>query len=168
MTLGRESWLSLVRRTSAVAGVAGLLGLAFVPEGGSAERLALVALAALGLATATGWLQLISPISLLQPMSNETENRWSRTWLAITVAVVVMAGLLVQTWFRPGTTVAGGDLVLPDSTAWVGRLFAPWTWGGSTLGEPSQLASELPWAAILGITHALGGDPGLAQRVWYT
>src|SRR5439155_19111894 len=32
----------------------------------------------------------------------------------------------------------------------------------------SQLPLALPWAAVLGFIHALGGDPGLAQRAWYT
>jgi hypothetical protein len=83
----------------------------------------------------------------------------------VAIAVVVMAGIAVQTWFRPGTTLAGGDVVLPNGTAWIGRLFAPWTWGGSTLGEPSQLPLAAPWAAILSFVHAFGGDPGLARRV---
>jgi hypothetical protein len=168
ITLRGQSWLSQTRRISAVAGIAALLGLAIVPDGDGAFRLALMALVALGLATATGWLELISQGRLRQPVRNPAKNRSSYAWLLVTIAVVVMAGLVVQTWFRPGTTIAGGDLVLPNGTAWIGRLFEPWTWGGSTLGEPSQLPSALPWAAILGFVHVFGGDPGVAQRVWYT
>jgi len=79
-----------------------------------------------------------------------------------------MAWVAVQTWVRPGTTIAGGDVVVPNGTAWIGRLFEPWTWGGSTLGEPTQLSVSLPWAVVVGLVHAFGGDIGTAQRIWYT
>src|SRR5207248_1873737 len=86
----------------------------------------------------------------------------------VTIAVVVVPALSVQTWFRPGTTIAGGDVAVPNGTAWIGRLFEPWVWGGSTLGEPSQLPMALVKAPIQSITAALGGDPEIAQRILLT
>jgi hypothetical protein len=166
-TNGFVGQLNRIRRLGAGSGVVLVLALAVVPEGSVAARLALLALVLLGFATATGWLQLVSQGRLRQPVGI-VKSRGSRAWLFVTIAVVLMAGLAVQSWFQPGTTIAGGDLAPPDGTAWIGRLFEPWTWGGSTLGEPSQLPLALPWAAILRLVHAFGGDPGLAQRIWDT
>jgi len=146
----------------------GLLALAVVPEGAVADRLALTALFTLGLATAMGWLELAAQGRCREPIGSLLNHRGSRKWLLVTTVVGVSAVIAVQTWFRPGTTIAGGDLVVPDGTAWIGKLFEPWTWGGSALGEPSQLPEALPWAAILGLVHRFGGDAGLAQRIWDT
>ncbi|HEV2029126.1 MAG TPA: hypothetical protein VGS16_11455 [Candidatus Dormibacteraeota bacterium] len=153
---------------SAASGIALLLALALVPEGNTANRLALIALIALGLATATGWLQLVLQGHPRYPKPASVITSGSRTWLLVAIAVATLLGLVAQTWFRPATTIAGGDLALPTGTAWIGRLFESWTWGGSTLGEPSQLPQALPWAVILGVVHAVGGDPGTAQRIWLT
>jgi arabinofuranan 3-O-arabinosyltransferase len=163
-----ESRVGLARRLAAMAGVVTLLVLGFAPEGGLADRLGLVALVAFALAAASGWLQLLSQGRPLQPVTNEVVNRNSRAWWLVTIAVVVVAGFAVQTWVRPGTTIAGGDIVAPDGTAWIGRLFEPWTWGGSSLGEPSQLPLALPWAAVVSLVHAFGGNIEVAQRIWYT
>jgi arabinofuranan 3-O-arabinosyltransferase len=152
---------------SAVAGVVVLLTLAFVREGALSDRLALVALVAIGFATALGWWHLVMG-GQLRPGPEQIEHRNLKRWLPATIAVVVIAGLAVQLWFRPGTAIATGDIGPPVGTAWLGRLFEPWTWTGSSLGEPSQLPLLLPWAAVLGVVQVLGGDPELAQRIWYT
>jgi hypothetical protein len=78
------------------------------------------------------------------------------------------SGLAIQTWFRPVTSIATGDITPPEGIAWLGRVFEPWTWTGSNLGEPSQLPLDLPWAAVLGATHVFGDDGAFAQRIWYT
>ena len=149
-------------------GVVGLLSLAFIPEGSLADRLALVALVALGLATVLGYLQL-SLLDRASPPSGEVvENTGSRSWLYVTVGVALVSGVAVQSWFHPGTSIAGGDIQPPDAIAWLGRLFEPWAWTGSNLGEPSQLPLNLPWAAVVAVVHGLGGDPAMAQRIWYT
>ncbi len=163
-----ESRVSLARRLAAAAGVLTLLALGFLPEGSLADRLGLVALVAFAFAAAAGWLQLISQGRPLQPVTNDVKHQNSRAWWLVGIAVVVVAGFAVQTWVRPGTTIAGGDIVVPEGTAWIGRLFEPWTWGGSTLGEPSQLPLALPWAALVSLVHALGGNLEAAQRIWYT
>jgi len=163
-----RSGLELTRRLSVAAGVMALLLLAFFPEGTLAERLSVMAVAALAFATATGWLQLLISRRPRPLRGSQVKDRSSRWWPYVIIAVVIFAGLAVQTWFRAGTTIAGGDVVVPDGTAWIARLFEPWIWGGSTLGEPSQLPLALPWAAILGLVHVFGGDPEVGQRVWYT
>jgi len=160
--------LDWTRSFCAICGVAAILGLAFVPEGLFASRLALGALAILAIAAAAGWLDLLSrkrPHQYLQIQVKEQSSRW---WLGVTIGVSVAAALSVQTWFRTGTTIAGGDVVIPSGTAWLARVFEPWTWGGSTLGEPSQLTLALPWAVCLSIVHAFGANAELAQRAWYT
>ena len=132
------------------------------------DRLALMALLILGFATAIGWLELLSQGRLGQLAGNQAKNRCKRAWALVAIAVVVAAGVAVQSWFRPGTTLGGGDVVVPNGTAWIARLFDPWIWGGSTLGEPSQMSLRLPWAAIVSLVHVFGGDPGVAERIFDT
>ncbi len=160
--------INQTRRLSAVVGVLLLLGLGFVPEGSVADRLALIALVVLSFGTAAGWLELLSQGDRRQAPDNRVQHQSDRAWGLVAIVVLVVAGLAVQTWFRPGTTIGGGDLVPPNGTTWLVRLFEPWTWGGSTLGEPSQLPLRLPWAAMLSLVHTLGGNPALAQRIFYT
>ena len=160
--------LQQTRRLTVACGVVGLLALAFIPEGSLADRLALVALVALGLATAVGYVQLFLLDRTSNPKPDAIENAGSRTWLYVTVGVALVSGVAVQSWFHPGTSIAGGDIQPPDATAWLGRLFEPWAWTGSNLGEASQLPLNLPWAAVLAIVQGLGGDPATAQRIWYT
>lgn len=163
-----RSVLEPTRRLFAIAGVILLLELSTVSEGTFADRLSFMALAALGLATAAGWVELVVQGRVRATVHKPVRKESRRAWLLVWGAAIVTSGLLVQTWFRPGTTIAGGDLVLPNGTAWIGRLFDPWIWGSSTLGEPSQLPLALPWAAVLGLVQAVGGEPELAQRIWYT
>lgn len=163
-----ESRISLARRLAAAAGAVALLALGFMGETGLADRLGVVALVAFAFAALSGWVELVAQGRPVPPTNRESIRRSSRVWWLAAIAVVVVAGYAVQTWIRPGTTVAGGDVVVPDGTAWMGRLFEPWSWGGSTLGEPSQLPLALPWAAVVGLVHLFGGDIGTAQRVWYT
>jgi hypothetical protein len=156
------------RRLSAAAGVELLLCMALVPEGPLADLLALMALVILTFATGLGWLELRSRGRPLQSPRDLVKSRSSRAWASVAVVLVIAAGFAVQTWFRPGTTLGGGDVVVPNGTAWLGRLLEPWIWGGSTLGEPSQLPLRLPWAAILSLVQAFGADAGLAQRIFDT
>ena len=160
--------LQQTRRLTVACGVVGLVALAVIPEGSVADRLALVALVALGLATAVGCLQLLLLDRAAHPKADAEENTGSRSWLYVTVGVALVSGVAVQSWFHPGTSIAGGDIQPPDAIAWLGRLFEPWAWTGSNLGEPSQLPLNLPWAAVVAIVHGLGGDPSMAQRIWYT
>lgn len=82
------------------------------------------------------------------------------------LAVALATAALSQTWFRTGTVLAGGDIAPPVGTAWLGRLFEPWVWPGSSLGAPNGTVSLLPWAALDAGVHALGGSGALAQRCW--
>jgi hypothetical protein len=162
-----QTGLAMTRRLLAAAGVTLLLGLAFFPEGSFADRLAILALSVLMFATLTSWLE-FGWRGRLNHTQDEITTHGSKAWVAATVVIAAIAGVAVQTWFRPGTAIAGGDVVLPDGSAWFGRLLDPWIWGGSTLGEPSQLLMALPWAAVLGLVQWFGGDPATAQRVWET
>ncbi len=168
------SWIDLptspsgLRWICAACGVGSVCALGFLGEGSQSDRLAQFALAALGLSTAIGWWQLARSSRVLPPLRRHSENRATHAWPVVVVAVTLIAGLAVQAWFKPGTSIATGDIAPPDGTAWLSRMFEPWAWTGSNLGEASQLPLQVPWAAVLGTVHALGGDPQLAQRIWYT
>jgi hypothetical protein len=91
-----------------------------------------------------------------------------RRWLIAFAGVAIGAVVAIQMWFAPGTAVAGGDITFPNGTEWLGRMFSPWAFSGANLGGPNLLPAQLPWGALLGIVHSIGGSPDLAQRVWYT
>ncbi len=156
------------RRLSAGVGVLLLLALGLLPEAGTTDRLAQSALIVLSLGIAAGWLQLLLTGRVHRQELRDVQSRGSKAWPMVIVFVAVAAGLVVQTWFRPGTTISGGDLNVPNGTAWLSRVFEPWSSDGSTLGEASDLSLRLPWGAVLGLVHAFGGEPALAQRIWYT
>jgi hypothetical protein len=160
--------LEQARGLSVGAGLIALLALGVVGEGKLADRPALIALVAIGFATLLGWLQIFIPRRPHSPREAGVSHRTPGAWLVVTIGVAILASLAVHTWFQAGSSIASGDIPPPDGTAWLGRIFEPWTWSGSDLGGPSQLALQLPWAAVLSIGHTFGGDPALAQRMWYT
>ncbi len=160
--------LSQIRSVCVLLGVAALLVLGVVPEGSLSDRLALIALLALGVGTVVGWSELLVARRGDDGASDPSERPSVRTWAFTAGGLALVAALTVQTWFQPGTSIAGGDIPPPDGTAWLGRLFDPWISGGSSLGEPSQLPMSLPWAGVLAIVRATGGDPPAAERIWYT
>jgi arabinofuranan 3-O-arabinosyltransferase len=96
--------------------------------------------------------------------------RGAGTWPPrIGLAIIgLVAAIAAQSWFEPGRLLAGGDLSPVVGTAWLGRLFAPWSWSGSNLGGPAANETSLPWAAVYWLVHALRGTPALAQDIWYT
>ena len=89
----------------------------------------------------------------------------SRIGLAI---VGLIAAIAAQSWFDPGRLLAGGDLSPVVGTAWLGRLFAPWSWSGSNLGGPAANETNVPFAAVYWLVHVLRGSPALAEDIWYT
>ncbi len=97
-------------------------------------------------------------------------GRSSRGWHALIAAgsVGAIAAGAVQTWYTPGTAIAGGDLAPPNGTAWLGHLFSSWTWSGSDFGHPGGFQTQLLWAGLLWLVHDVGGSSILAQRIWYT
>lgn len=161
--------LSGARQLTAWCAVTALLALGFVRDAPAlSDSLAIGALIAIGVAVTLGCLQFGLAGRLHATKSYEPITPRRKQWILGLSGVAFGSGLMVQTWFRPQTSIANGDIPPPVGTAWLGRLFEPWTWGGSSLGEPSQLPLSLPWAAVLGAVHQLGGDPELAQRIWYT
>ncbi len=159
--------LSLTRQISTVCGLVILVALAFVP-GSLSDRLAITALAAVVFATVVGWVQLATTARAGDESSTGTAKRRRREWALVVGSVGLVAGAAVQTWFHPGTSIASIDLTPPEGIAWISRLFQPWVWTGSSLGEPSSLMLEAPWAAALAIVHVLGGSADLSQRIWFT
>lgn len=90
------------------------------------------------------------------------------TWLVVYGSVAAGSSLIVQSWFTSGTVIAGGDVGVPEGTAWLARIFEPWIWSGNNVGGPGALQEQLPWAFVLKVTTELGGSAALAQRVFFT
>ncbi len=160
-----------------------LLALAAFGTIGGHQILAGVAFVGLAIGTVLAWVELGqvrrhrrqvqgAALYVEHPMANVTAppersaGRWGPL-LAAGLTAAVAAGA-VQTWYTPGTAIAGGDLAPPNGTAWLGQLFSSWTWSGSDLGRPGSLETQLPWAGLLWLVHKAGGSSMLAQRLWFT
>ena len=104
------------------------------------------------------------------PTAELPAARSARAWPSrIGLAIVALAAALaVQSWFVPGRMLAAGDISPVVGTAWLGRIFAPWTWSGSNLGGPASNETQVPLAAVYWLVRSLHGSPVLAQRIWYT
>ncbi len=164
------NWITPTRRLLAGVGVTLLLVLGFIQEGSGSERIALIALSVLIVASALACAEIVGGrradkerggLSIAIPTD-------ARAWIVTALLVTTGAILAVQTWFGADASIAAGDIAPPDGVAWLGRLFAPWVWSGSDLGSPGVLEPQLPWAVISGLVHFAGGNGQLAQRVWYS
>jgi len=163
-----EPYLASTRQLTALAAVALLAVLGFLPDNDLAQRLAWVAFVGLAIATLTGLGSLLTTPRSASVAATRSVKDSRFAWGLAAIAVAVVTAYAVQTWFEPGRTIAGGDLVDHAGSGWTTKLFVPWTWSGTTMGEPSQLTALLPWAVILRGSEAFGGGPELAQRIWYT
>src|SRR5438128_2646802 len=105
-----ESLIGNTRRLSAIAGLAALLALSFIPEGSLAERVATAAAGAFGLAIISGFLHLLFQGRPPRPPLSAKRKRGSKAWTIAGVGVALVAGIAVQTWFRSDTTIGGGDV----------------------------------------------------------
>jgi hypothetical protein len=93
-------------------------------------------------------------------------RRSPSAWRWTTLAVGIVALLVVQRWFEPGRAIAGGNLAPPVGTEWLKSLFDPFAVAGSNLGGPAITELQAPWAAVLWMVHAIGGSGILAERLW--
>ncbi len=171
-TAGHRRWLTRAKVRLGVLGVALLLfggvrddGLSPILIG--AAFLALLAATVIG--GVDGWPTRAgrrSRVSAAAWQAARSTGTWpSRIGLAI---VGLVAALAAQSWFDPGRLLAGGDISPVVGTAWLGRLFAPWSWSGSNLGGPAANETWVPWAAVYWLVHVLRGSPALAEDIWYT
>lgn len=166
----RVSGAEVLRGTAMVASAVGVAAIgALGATGGTPARKAIagVAVAALVVAVVCGslWMSVASPAKRLPVQGAQAGGPSGRLVAGLVGAVTFLA---VQTWFTWGESIAGGDMAPPEGTAWVSRLFVPWSWNGSNLGAPNANASQLPWAVTLEMVHLLGGPAWLAQRLWIT
>ena len=133
-----------------------------VPRGGLQSVLADLGFAGLVIGAVAIFVQASkqkSPVEIHE-VTSPTSWRWTMVGLGI-------LGLLVtQTWFRPGTVIAGGDISPPVGIAWIGRIFSSYGWSGFNLGGPVNNQLRLPWAVVEWTTVHLGGSGALAQRLW--
>ncbi len=95
-------------------------------------------------------------------------NRHVALWRWTLIGLGFGGALACQTWFQPGTVIAGGDIAPPIGTAWIGRIFADFGWTGDTLGGPATNQGRLAWGVVSELTHLAGGSGALAQRIWLT
>ena len=157
----------------------GVLGVALLLLGGVRDdtRLSpiLVGAAFLALLAATlvggveGWSTRGGRRSLLRATARPAARRAGAWPSRIGLAIAGLApAIAVQFWFDPGRLLAGGDMTPQVGTAWLGRLFTPWSWSGSDLGGPAAEETKVPFAAVYWLIHTLHGSPALAERLWYT
>ncbi len=171
-TTGDRLWVSKVRVHIGALGVA-LLLLGGIRDDGLSPILTGAAFLVLLVATLIGGVEgwptrggRHSPQrSAAQPVARGTGTWPSRIGIAI---VGLVAAIAAQSWFDPGRLLAGGDVSPVVGMAWLGRLFAPWSWSGSDLGGPAADETKTPYAAVYWLVHALRGSPALAQDIWYT
>lgn len=168
--IGKRWWLAYIRTGIAVLGVLLLLVGGSMRGLGLAPTLIVGAFVALLGATLIGGLEGWPTRGGRQARSQALSDSWPAGWsqrvgIGVVVAVTTIAA---QSWFEPGLMLAGGDVYPVIGTAWLGRLFIPWSWSGSNLGGPAANETELPLAVVYWITHALHGSPALAERIWYT
>src|SRR5439155_1454301 len=88
----------------------------------AAGRLPYITLIALGLAAILGWLE--CSVSLrTSHSSNQRLSEPRRSWAWPIAAAALISLIAVQSWFRWGTVIAGGDVTPPIGTAWISRIF---------------------------------------------
>ena len=168
--LRSNSPLAFTRHLIGAIGLLAILALGLARLGMQAEVLALVAVAALGVAVVMGGVESWrAPRAWAVASRQSASDPQSRSrWLFAFSAAAVGAAVAIQMWFAPATAVAGGDITFPNGVAWLGRLFSPWVFSGSNLGGPGLLQQQIPWGLVLGVVHSVGGSAELAQRIWYT
>ncbi len=105
-------------------------------------------------------------VDSIQDVDSDEHVDRKRSWRWTMVALGVVGVVAAQTWFRPGTVIAGGDISPPLGTAWVSRIFSSYGWSGFNLGGPVNNQLRLPWAVVEWTTVHFGGSGALAQRVW--
>jgi len=137
-----------------------------IADGPGATRFANVALLALGVATALGFVESLRG-DRAKPATRRRSSAHSSGSRTSALAVGAISAFASQMWFRPGMAIAAGDVPPPNGVAWLSRLFLPWTWSGSDLGSPSALEQQLPWAFVVWVINVAGGSAELAERLWF-
>ena len=165
--LAKRSTRVMMRQVLALIGVFGAAISVAIPAGSIQNIISLTAFIILGLTALTLLLHRAATSPAIARNHIQSTST-SRSWYWIIGGIGVVSGLAIQTWFRSGTALAGGDLAPPLGTAWIGKLFTSIGWTGSSVGVPMNNEVQLPWAAVSWLTHEAGGSGALAQRIWYT
>lgn len=163
----RYTWTA-VRRGTATLGILALLwqGLLLHPSV-ITGWLSGLGLLALFVAVCSGVIEARTSGRRRQVLWTSGCARFSRRfWLVAATFTAAISGGAVQMWFRPGGAIAEGDLGPPVGVAWIGHLFTPWWGTGSSLGGPNGAETQLPWAGVVAVTHALGISPAVAEDAW--
>jgi hypothetical protein len=148
---------------SALAGVALIVVAEFLPVSSTQSVFADIGFLFLLIAAA---LSLASRRPDATSSTEPTPTFRARTWNLTIIGLGLGGALVTQTWYRPGTIIAGGDIAPPIGGAWIGKIFTTFGWSGFDLGAPSNNQTELPKAVTFWLLHALGASDALAQRVW--
>lgn len=159
----------LIALTATLIGLAAIAILGFVGSGNTRAWVASVAVSALVVAVIAGSLWISAGVRTpTQPPEQTAAALQHKEGYIATLVVSLLTAAAAQTWFTWGRSVAGGDISPPEGTAWLAHIFAPWAWTSSNLGIPNVSERQLPWAAILFLSHTVGASAWLAQRLWLT
>jgi arabinofuranan 3-O-arabinosyltransferase len=79
-----------------------------------------------------------------------------------------VSALIVQTWFRPGAFIAGGDLPPFVRNGLAFEITSWWGHSGIGAGTPAAEIARAPEVAALGIVHILGLSDATGQRLFVT
>lgn len=156
----RRASTSQLRLAATVIGLLAIGVMPVTPNGDVDLAVGILAIVALTVACIAA---LAQARTLFSPAAPEGKKATRRIALSV---VGILPVLAVETWFGTADTLAAGDIAPEGGTAWLGRLFVPWSWSGSDLGSPST-PYNLPFAIVLTVVHGFGGTGGLAQRIWY-
>jgi arabinofuranan 3-O-arabinosyltransferase len=82
------------------------------------------------------------------------------------IVPMLLASLAVQTWFKPGTVIANGDIGPPiaQGTSYLSH----WNQVTDGVGAPSYDIVMLPYSEFFRAARALGLDSSMSQRIWLT
>lgn len=157
-----------LRRMAAAAGLLLLLSQAFVVQPSVLTGwLSGLALLALAVAVCVGVAEAVSKGQgsfVLRTSGRTRQTR--RSWLGAAALTAAISVGVVQVWFRPWGAIASGDNGPPVGVAWIQHLFVAWWGTGNSLGGPNAAEIQLPWAAVLGGSHALGISGTVAEDIW--
>ncbi len=109
--------MTATRNLSAAAGLACLFVVALLPEGPLSDRVAFSSLLTLGLSAALTVLILGRYHALDKSIPRRMDRRRATAWGTATIALSVISGIAIQSWFQAGTAIGTGDTTLPAGVA---------------------------------------------------
>ena len=82
------------------------------------------------------------------------------------IGAAVLGALLPQSWFRPGTFIAAGDIA--PALRGLSGITRFWTNEATGTGSTDYPSAQLLERGLVSAVRWTGGSPELAQRLWFT